>query len=122
MTPYYSRDGVTIYHNDCLKVLPELETDENASTYCRLHLGIHTNLPTSLPSLDHQFTHYKLRIHPQFLQVISPSMIKVPQTTWVKPRDALKYAIPTPVRKLLEKHFLTDNTHFNYPIIDKKNA
>ncbi len=102
--------------------LPELEVNENASIYCQQHLGIHVNLPTSLPSLDHQFTHFKLRIHPQLLQVVSQSMIKAPQTTWVKPHAALKYAIPTPVRKLLEKHFPTDNAHFNHQIIDKKNA
>jgi A/G-specific adenine glycosylase len=105
--------------------LPELGIDENVTTYCQQHLGMRVsavNAPTPLPSLDHQFTHFKLRIHPQFLQVISQNAAKSSLTTWLKPHDALKYAIPTPVRKLLELNCLTENAHFNHHIINKNNA
>lgn len=102
--------------------LPEMETNKNVITYCQQYLGISVTHPTSLPSMDHQFTHFKLRIHPQFLQVVSQNVANSSQTAWLKPDDVLKYAIPTPVRKLLEQHFLTKNAVLNHQVIDKNNA
>jgi A/G-specific adenine glycosylase len=58
--------------------------------------------------LDHTFTHFRLRIHPQPLQVVSyPAAIKTQwqdETIWITLDDALKAAIPAPVRKLILQH------------------
>lgn len=88
---------------------PEIGTDIDVVSYCQHHLGINIQASVKLPSLDHQFTHFKLRIHPQLLHVVSESLIAPPQFIWIKPSDALEQGIPAPVRKLLKQNFLTDH-------------
>jgi A/G-specific adenine glycosylase len=85
---------------------PEIGTHVNAALYCQHHWGIKVQLPVKLPVLDHQFTHFKLRIYPQLLQVISNSSKLAGKFIWIKPIDALEQAIPTPVRKLLEQNLV----------------
>lgn len=93
--------------------LPEIETRTDAALYCQHHWGIKVQSPIELPTLDHQFTHFKLRIYPQLLQVISNTLEQQNRFLWIKPADALEHAIPTPVRKLLKQNFLSDNRTFN---------
>lgn len=88
---------------------PEIKTDVDAASYCQHQLGITVQSPVKLPILDHQFTHFKLRIHPQLLQVISCTRNPHNKFIWIKPSDALEQAIPAPVRKLLKQNFLLDN-------------
>jgi len=88
---------------------PEIKTGINAASYCQNQLGITVQSPIELPILDHQFTHFKLRIHPQLLQVVSNTLDPHNKFIWIKPSDALEYAIPAPVRKLLKQIFLLDN-------------
>ncbi len=80
--------------------LPEIETGVNATNYCQHDWGIKVRSSSALPALDHQFTHFKLRIYPQLLHVASDVPLQ-PNQIWIKPMDALKEAIPVPVRKLL---------------------
>tara|TARA_R110002073_G_scaffold125510_1_gene270063 strand:- start:910 stop:1962 length:1053 start_codon:yes stop_codon:yes gene_type:complete len=87
--------------------LPEIQTDENISAYCTQHLKLKTKCPVELPPLDHSFTHFKLRIYPHLLQVISHAETQQDLETWVDPDEALNKAIPTPVRKLLKQHLFT---------------
>ncbi len=89
--------------------LPEIETSTDAALYCQHHWGIKVQSPIELPTLDHQFTHFKLRIYPQLLQVVSNTFVPQNKFIWIKPADALEQAIPTPVRKLLKQNFLSDN-------------
>jgi len=91
--------------------LPEINTSENIEMYCQQQLGICVAPAGSLATLDHQFTHFKLRIHPRLLQVTSQSVTKSLQGIWIKPDAAIKHAIPTPVRKLLEQNFLAEIHH-----------
>ncbi|MBX9635965.1 MAG: NUDIX domain-containing protein, partial [Nitrosomonas sp.] len=65
--------------------------------------------PLELPVLDHQFTHFKLRIHPRLLQVVPDSGVTKLESIWINPADALEQGIPAPVRKLLKQNFLSDN-------------
>lgn len=88
---------------------PEIPTDVDAADYCQHQLGIQVEKPFELPSLDHQFTHFKLRIHPRLLHVVSDSRIIEPESIWINPADALQQGIPAPVRKLLKQIFLSDN-------------
>ena len=88
--------------------LPEIKTEVNAALYCQHHWGIKVQSPIELPALDHQFTHFKLRIYPQLLQVISNTSLQQNKFIWIKPSDALEQAIPAPVRKLLKQNFLSD--------------
>ena len=89
---------------------PEIATGVDAADYCQHHLGIQVKQqPIELPALDHQFTHFKLRIHPRLLHVVSDSRITEPESIWINPADALEQGIPAPVRKLLKQNFLSDN-------------
>ena len=88
---------------------PEIATGVDAADYCRHHLGMHVKQSFELPSLDHRFTHFKLRIHPRVLHVAPDSRITVPESIWINPVDALEHGIPAPVRKLLKQNFLPDN-------------
>lgn len=92
---------------------PEIETGVDAAIYCQHHWGIKVQSPIELPTIDHQFTHYKLRIHSQLLKVVSNNHVQQNQFIWIKPSDALEQAIPAPVRKLLKQNFLSDNRAIN---------
>jgi A/G-specific adenine glycosylase len=55
-----------------------------------------------LPALSHAFTHFKLHIQPQPMQVltVSPNICE-PKYVWLSIDDAIGAAIPTPIRKIL---------------------
>ncbi|UJP00161.1 MAG: A/G-specific adenine glycosylase [Nitrosomonas sp.] len=88
---------------------PEIETGTDAVHYCQHQLGIKVHSPLELPVLDHQFTHFKLRIHPRLLHVVSDAAITKPESIWINPADALEQGIPAPVRKLLKQNFVSDH-------------
>lgn len=89
--------------------LPEIETGIDSLSFCQRQWGIHIGSARKLPPLDHQFTHFKLRIHPQLLHVVSGTPIKSGQFIWINPIDALEQAIPVPVRTLLRQNLLSDD-------------
>ena len=64
--------------------------------------GVIAETDTTLPSLSHVFTHFKLHIRPQTLQVLK-LLPQVNQTAhmWISIEDAIGAAIPTPIRKIL---------------------
>lgn len=88
--------------------LPEMLVSENPVAYCTGHFGMKVIPLAHMPPLDHAFTHFRLRIHPQPLQVVSyPSAMKTQgqdEAIWIALDDALKAAIPAPVRKLLMQY------------------
>ena len=88
---------------------PEIATGVDATDYCQRQLGIRVKPPLALPTMDHQFTHFKLRIYPHLLHVVSDSRITGPESIWINPVDALEQGIPAPVRKLLKQSFLSDD-------------
>jgi len=68
---------------------PEAEKDENG---------------TRLEPLEHGFTHFRLRIHPLVREIKrKPQRIESPGRIWLDLADAADAAIPTPVRKLIER-------------------
>lgn len=92
---------------------PEIGIGIDVISYCQRNLSIEVQEPIELPALDHQFTHFKLRIYPQLLQVTSSeSLITLSKFIWTKPSDALARGIPAPVRKLLKQTFLSDHSPY----------
>lgn len=84
--------------------LPEMPLSENTAAYCAQHFGVNVKPLAEMPPLDHSFTHFRLRIHPQPLRVISQiPAAKQNGGMWVALDDALGAAIPAPVRTLLSR-------------------
>ena len=88
--------------------LPEMPMNENTAArtvaYCAQRFGVKIKPLAEMPPLDHSFTHFKLRIYPQPLQVVSQTLAtKQDGGMWIALDDALGAAIPTPVRILLGK-------------------
>ncbi len=55
----------------------------------------------ALGSIEHGFTHFRLRIHPLLAQVARVPGVEAPGRLWLTADDALGAAVPVPVRKIL---------------------
>ncbi|MFA6970284.1 MAG: A/G-specific adenine glycosylase [Gallionella sp.] len=82
--------------------LPQLEEGDEALEEYAQRLGWKIDGQIELPLLTHTFTHFKLHITPMLLS-LAHKPAKVQRAEWMGMGDALSAAIPTPVRKLLEK-------------------
>ncbi len=82
---------------------PEAETNDNIEAIAHSRFGISAQAGKPLGILSHAFTHFKLHIQPQPLQVLKLSA-KVCEAgqVWLSIGDAIGAAIPTPVRKILQ--------------------
>lgn len=85
----------------------EISAGENTITYCQHTYGLEVRSLGEISPLDHTFTHFKLKIHPHLLQVISPNDALQQKGKWMTLDNALVSAIPTPVRKLFQQPLLT---------------
>ncbi len=66
-------------------------------------LGVSVLNKRALPVLNHAFTHFKLHIKPQLLEVVNQTpTVNEPSRIWLSIEDAMNAAIPTPVRKILQ--------------------
>ncbi|MDZ4142865.1 MAG: A/G-specific adenine glycosylase [Methylotenera sp.] len=81
---------------------PEVEANHDIEGFVHNQLGITVIADKPLPMLSHTFTHFKLHIQPQTLQVVklNPSTCEAGKI-WLNIDDAIGAAIPTPVRKIL---------------------
>jgi len=59
-----------------------------------------------LPPLMHTFTHYRLWINPQLIETDCTPEQDDKKIIWTEPDKALDLAIPVPVKKLIQYHFL----------------
>ncbi len=80
---------------------------ENAVNQDRL-MAENSAYIVELPQLMHTFTHFRLWIHPQLVEVNAEMGNAGEMNIWVRPEEALDLAIPAPVRKLILQHFLND--------------
>jgi len=82
--------------------LPEISAKENAEQSVDLRYGIQAECLPALKTLTHAFTHFRLHIQPQPMQVvhIRPHAREV-GIIWLPLEDAIGAALPTPVRKIL---------------------
>ena len=71
------RPAVGIWGN--LWCLPEMPANENASEHCMRRFGMKVEPLAQMQPFDHTFTHFRLRIHPQPLQVVSCSLSRETQ-------------------------------------------
>lgn len=86
--------------------LPEIDLHEIATEAAFARFGITSEPEETLPIVNHAFTHFKLAIHPQPLQVIKQTIIQNKQANqaaniWLPVAEATQAAIPTPVRNIL---------------------
>lgn len=83
--------------------LPEIEMDKVASRVVEESFGLPNEPDEPLDIVKHVFTHYKLDITPQPLQVLNTTPTKNVATSyvWMSYQEAIHAAIPTPVRKIL---------------------
>jgi A/G-specific adenine glycosylase len=86
--------------------LPDLPMSGDATEYCA-GMGMKATPSEKMDAFYHTFTHFKLRIHPLVLQVVSHSSAILSrgkdgrERIWLTVEDALNVAIPSAVRKLL---------------------
>jgi A/G-specific adenine glycosylase len=71
--------------------------------YCRRMLGCEVRGKTELETLEHGFTHFRLRIRPLLCEVKRKPDLETPGRLWIDLADAAEAAVPTPVRKLLSR-------------------
>ncbi len=62
--------------------------------------------PLKLPQLRHTFTHFKLSIYPCLQDVRVNNTVVSMDMVWVHPEEALRMAIPVPVKKLIQSHLM----------------
>ena len=82
--------------------LPEVATTLKAENYCRDTLQLFpVRLLASLPEFIHTFTHYRLTITPQPIEVLS-AIAKLPTGyQWVTIDQVFSLGLPAPIRRLL---------------------
>jgi A/G-specific adenine glycosylase len=84
--------------------LPEISMQDIASEVALRKFGVDVEAEEPLESIQHVFTHFKLEILPQPLNVTSRSrQTNMPNTIWLPIEDAIGAALPTPVRNILLK-------------------
>jgi A/G-specific adenine glycosylase len=82
--------------------LPQFDDEERARNWF-VQSGMIASDGERLATFTHTFTHFKLHISPLRIQ-LSSKPLRVEQTgsLWIDVEDALRAAIPAPVRKILE--------------------
>jgi len=82
--------------------LPEISAKENAEQSVDLRYSIQAECLPALKILSHAFTHFRLHIQPQPMQVIHiRPHARETGIIWLPLEDAIGAALPTPVRKIL---------------------
>ena len=69
--------------------------------HCRRSLGCEVLSTKTLETLEHGFTHFRLRIHPLLCQVTRKANVQSPRSLWIDVEDAFEAAVPAPVRTLV---------------------
>lgn len=81
---------------------PEIAMSEIASETAQERFGLSVEPDEPLTIVNHVFTHYKLAITPQPLQVVNTAkQTAMHGYIWLPIEDAISAAIPTPVRNIL---------------------
>ena len=80
------------------------ETDANLNFAALVHnlFDVIAEVAEPLPKFSHTFTHFKLHIQPQPLQVPKLQLnLSEPRYVWLNVEDAISAAVPAPIRKIL---------------------
>jgi A/G-specific adenine glycosylase len=83
--------------------LPEVAAQGDAEQICRTRFGVAAASLTRVESIEHGFTHFRLRIHPLRVEVhaLEPQAGE-PGRIWLPLAEAIGAAIPVPVRRILQ--------------------
>ena len=82
--------------------LPEISAEANAEQSAELRFGVQAECSPALKILTHVFTHFRLHIRPQPMQVLHiRPQAREAGIIWLPLEDAIGAALPTPVRKIL---------------------
>jgi A/G-specific adenine glycosylase len=81
---------------------PEVAVDGDALATAGRRFGVADLTSTSLPKIEHGFTHFSLTIHPLKIVVRKRNLVAMePGLVWVNFADAGTSALPAPVKKIL---------------------
>ena len=81
--------------------LPECGADEDPDRAAE-RLGCRSCAARPLPTLQHVFTHFRLAIRPWLISVDRRTVVaESGGRLWLMPEEAIRAAVPTPVRRLL---------------------
>jgi A/G-specific adenine glycosylase len=84
--------------------LPEIDSSEIAGEVALRRFGLATESEEPLEIINHAFSHFKLAITPQPLQVLqTPLQAQEPQYIWLPLPQAIAAALPSPIRKILQQ-------------------
>jgi A/G-specific adenine glycosylase len=75
----------------------------DAGAYCRRSFGCEVQSTKILETLEHGFTHFRLRIHPLLCQVARTPNAQSPGSLWVDIDEVSEAAVPAPVRTLVSR-------------------
>jgi len=91
---------------------PEMQAEQLAAHAARFDVELGES--TALVAIEHGFTHYRLRIHPVLMRVKRRTLaLGEPGVAWIAIDAALEYAIPAPVRRLLEQLSLMEGAQYS---------
>jgi A/G-specific adenine glycosylase len=84
---------------------PELAVDDDPATGARRRFGLEASSAEILGTVDHGFTHFRLRMHPVRLKVPAQARCSPgePGLLWQRPAQAAAAAVPAPIRRILLK-------------------
>tara|TARA_Y100001934_G_C12342249_1_gene770805 strand:+ start:1122 stop:2204 length:1083 start_codon:yes stop_codon:yes gene_type:complete len=89
---------------------PEMPVNESIFLYCDQKFGLRIKQLNHLPSINHSFTHFKLRIYPQSILPDSKKLlVSNGNLKWITFNRAIELGIPTPVRRLLNLNLDINN-------------
>ncbi|MFZ3019123.1 MAG: A/G-specific adenine glycosylase [Gallionella sp.] len=82
---------------------PQIDDGQGVAEDYLQRNGMEVSERIDLPEFAHTFTHFKLHITPVLLRVVrKPLQVQQPGSLWIDVEEALRGAIPTPVRKVLQ--------------------
>jgi len=82
--------------------LPELPAGEDAKAWAARRFACKVSAVSTAPTLDHAFSHFRLRIKPLLLQVKRGSAAMEPGLQWLDLTGTANAALPTPIRQILD--------------------
>jgi A/G-specific adenine glycosylase len=82
--------------------LPELPAGEDAKIWAGRRFACTVSHVSAAPTLDHAFSHFRLRITPLLLQVKRGSAAMEPGLQWIALAETANAALPAPVRRILD--------------------
>jgi len=84
--------------------LPEVETGRDVAAHCRTRFQMKVAPQPPLPAIEHAFTHFRLRLHPQPCIVREgASRAEEPGLLWLPLVDSAGAALPAPIKNLLRE-------------------